>query len=112
MARRREDASIRDRLAVVEAVQDEHRALFASVSLSLESLVRIESDNAVARQRAKDHGEDIDVLKAEMPTLKIVRYLVFAAALAVLGSALTMGWSIVTAAGKAQVIGLGGTRAD
>lgn len=100
--RRREDIDLSGRLAVVEAVQQMHTSLLQSVSKSLESLVRIESENAVARVQCASSAKDIDTIKGEMPSLRIVRMLVFTSALAVFGSTITLGWTIVRDAAQAR----------
>lgn len=100
--RRRSDCDLIERMAVVEAVQDEHRALFQQISASMQALVNIESENAVARRQAQEANENLVLIKDELPSLKLARYLVFTAALAVAGSAITFGWTIVYGAAQAR----------
>jgi hypothetical protein len=98
--RRRSDADLSGRVAVLEAVQGEHRQLFKSLSDSLASLVRIESDNAIARVQTEETARDVDKIKEELPSMRLVRYLVYTATLAVLASAITFGWTVIYGAAK------------
>lgn len=102
--RRKSDSDLMGRVAVLEAIQDEHRGLFQSLSDSLAALVRIESDNAIARQRAEENSRDVEAIKGEMPGMRLARYLVFSAALAVLGSAITFGWVVIYGAAQTKVV--------
>ncbi len=100
--RRREDLDLDRRMVVVEAVQQEHRQLFSSLDHSLAALVRIESENAVARAQSADNGKELRVIQAELPTLRITRLLVFTAAIAVLGSSLAVAWGVFRDAAEGQ----------
>lgn len=101
--RRREDVDLAERLSVVEAIQEGHQLLLEKVSGSLESLVRIEADNAIARQRSADNQQKLETITIEMPGLRIVRQLVFTAVIALLGSCITVGWVAVRELAKAQL---------
>ena len=93
--RRREDYDLGERIAVLEAVQDEHRSVFDRVSESLESLVRIEVENVAARERIQSHEIELGEIRALLPTLKITRSLVFSAALFLLSASALTAWNVI-----------------
>jgi cell division protein FtsX len=92
--RRREDVALAERLAVVEAVQSEHKYLLDRVVDALQSLARIEQENSERKRKVDNHESDIEKIKSEMPTLRIVRMLVFTAAVSLLGTSILVVWNV------------------